>query len=162
MKLASGVAPVMKFLAAGIATGLGTDGPAGSNNDLDLFEEIDLAAKLQKVTTLDPLALSAEQAFAMATIDGARAIGMSKEIGSIEAGKRADLILVDLREPHARPMYGVYSQLTYALKASDVRHVMVNGRLVVRNRQPLTIDLGTVLTKADQYRAQIVRTISPR
>jgi 5-methylthioadenosine/S-adenosylhomocysteine deaminase len=123
---------------------------------------MDLAAKLQKVTTLDPQALTAEQAFEMATIGGARAVGMSKDIGSIEAGKRADLVLIGLREPRAHPLYGVYSQLVYALKASDVRHVFVNGRLLVRDRQLLTIDLAGVVAKADQYRAQIARSIGSR
>ncbi|MGH9629454.1 MAG: amidohydrolase family protein, partial [Bryobacteraceae bacterium] len=111
MKLASGVAPVLKMLRAGINAGLGTDGPAGSNNDLNLFEEMDLAAKLQKVTLLDPEALNAREVLEMATILGARALGMAKQIGSIESGKRADLISISLKEPHAVPMYNVYSHL---------------------------------------------------
>jgi 5-methylthioadenosine/S-adenosylhomocysteine deaminase len=155
MKLASGVAPVMKYLRAGVAIGLGTDGVAGSNNDVDMFEEMDLAAKLQKVTTGDPEALNARQAMEMATIQGARAIGMDKEIGSLEAGKRADLITVSLGEPHAVPLFNVYSQLVYALKSSDVRHVMINGRLVLRNRKSLTIDSAAVLAKAREYQQNI-------
>jgi 5-methylthioadenosine/S-adenosylhomocysteine deaminase len=155
MKLASGVAPVMKYLRAGVAIGLGTDGVAGSNNDVDMFEEMDLAAKLQKVTTGDPEALNAMQALEMATIQGARAIGMDKEIGSLEAGKRADLITVSLGEPHALPLFNVYSQLVYALKSSDVRHVMINGRLVLRNRKSLTIDSAAVLAKASEYQQKI-------
>jgi 5-methylthioadenosine/S-adenosylhomocysteine deaminase len=155
MKLASGVAPVMKYLRAGVAIGLGTDGVAGSNNDVDMFEEMDLAAKLQKVTTGDPEALNALQALEMATIQGARAIGMEKEIGSLEAGKRADLITVSLGEPHALPLFNVYSQLVYALKSSDVRHVMINGRLVLRNRKSLTIDSAAVLAKASEYQQKI-------
>jgi 5-methylthioadenosine/S-adenosylhomocysteine deaminase len=155
MKLASGVAPVMKYLRAGVAIGLGTDGVAGSNNDVDMFEEMDLAAKLQKVTTGDPEALNALQALEMATIQGARAIGMDKEIGSLEAGKRADLITVSLGEPHAVPLFNVYSQLVYALKSSDVRHVMINGRLVLRNRKSLTIDSAAVLAKASEYQQKI-------
>lgn len=154
-KLASGVAPVVKMLAAGLAVGLGTDGPAGSNNDFNLFEEMDLAAKLQKVTTGDPEALPARQALEMATILGARALGLDKEIGSLEAGKRADLITVSLEAPHAVPLFNVYSQLVYALKASDVRDVMVNGRLVVRDRQPLTLDARQVLAKAAEFGAQV-------
>ena len=101
MKLASGVAPVTRMLALDLAVGLGPDGPAGSNNDFNLFEEMDLAAKLQKVTTMNPQALPAGQALEMATIRGARALGMEKEIGSLEAGKRADLITVRIDRPHA-------------------------------------------------------------
>ena len=100
-----------------------------------MFEEMDLAAKLQKVTAMDPARCSAEQAFEMATMRGARAVGLEKEIGSLEAGKRADLIFVRTDAPHATPMYNVYSQLVYALKGSDVQHVMVNGRMVVRDRR---------------------------
>ena len=158
-KLASGVAPVVKMLQAGIAAGLGTDGAAGSNNDLNMFEEMDLAAKLQKVTTMDPQALNAQEAFEMATVNGARALGMAGDIGSLEAGKRADLILVSLREPNAEPLYNVYSQLVYALKGSDVEHVMINGRLVVRNRKVLTLNLTEVLAKAEAYRTTISQSL---
>jgi 5-methylthioadenosine/S-adenosylhomocysteine deaminase len=140
-KLASGIAPVLAYLKADVAIGLGTDGPAGSNNDLNMFEEMDLAAKMQKVTSMDPVALTAEQAFEMATLRGARAVGLEKEIGSLETGKRADMVLVRADAPHAVPMYNVYSQLVYALKGSDVQHVVVNGRIVVRNRRVLTLDM---------------------
>ncbi|MGH9674833.1 MAG: amidohydrolase family protein [Bryobacteraceae bacterium] len=155
MKLSSGAAPVVRMLAAGLAVGLGTDGPAGSNNDFNLFEEMDLAAKLQKLVTGDPQALPARQALEMATILGARALGMEKEIGSIEAGKRADMITVRLDQPHAAPLFEVVSQLVYALKASDVGDVMVNGRWVVRDRRALTLDANLVLAKAEEYRARI-------
>src|SRR6266851_4182040 len=113
MMLASGVAPVIEERAAGIAVGLGTDSPAGSNNDLSLMEEMDLAAKLQKITKMDPKALGAKAVVEMATIDGARALHMEKEIGSLEAGKKADLILIGLDAPNAVPMYDVYAQLAY-------------------------------------------------
>jgi 5-methylthioadenosine/S-adenosylhomocysteine deaminase len=159
MKLASGVAPVVKMLTAGLAAGLGTDGPAGSNNDFDMFEEIDLAAKLQKVTTGDPQALPADRAFEMATIGGARALGLDKQIGSIETGKHADLILVNLASPRAVPLYNVYSQLSYALKGSDVMDVMVHGRLVVRSRRVLTLDTDAVLRKAREYQREITRSL---
>ena len=139
MKLASGVAPVVKILGLGIAMGLGTDGVAGSNNDHDMMEEMDLAAKLQKVTTGDPRALPATQAFEMATITGARALHMEKLIGSLEKNKRADMITISLSGAHAVPMYNVYSQLVYALKGSDVTDVMVNGRPIVRDRRMLTL-----------------------
>src|SRR5258705_7224998 len=113
MMIASGVAPVPEMRAAGIAVGLGTDGPAGSNNDLDLMEEIDLAAKLAKITKMDPLAINAKAVVEMAAIRGAHAPHMDKEIGSLEKGKKADLILIDLDEPNAVPMYDVYAQIAY-------------------------------------------------
>jgi 5-methylthioadenosine/S-adenosylhomocysteine deaminase len=150
-KLASGVAPVVKMLAAGIAVGLGPDGPAGSNNDFNMFEEMDLAAKLQKVTTLDPQALPATQALEMATIGGARVLGLDKEIGSIETGKRADIISVRLTRPNAAPLYDAVSQMVYALKASDVRDVMVNGKLVVRDAAVLTLNRLQIMQKAAEY-----------
>jgi len=160
MKLASGVAPVVKILSLGIPMGLGTDGPAGSNNDVDLMEEMDLASKLQKVSTRDPQALPAEQSFAMATILGARALRMDNLIGSIEPGKRADIITISLDSPHAVPMYNVYSQLVYALKGSDVEDVMVNGKTVVRDRRMLTLDAAPVLAKAAEYQAQVAKSVT--
>jgi 5-methylthioadenosine/S-adenosylhomocysteine deaminase len=155
MKLSSGVAPITRMLALDMAVGLGPDGPAGSNNDFNLFEEMDLAAKLQKVTTMNPQALPATQALEMATIRGARALGMEKEIGSLEAGKRADLIAVRIDRPHAQPLYDAVSQMVYGLKASDVRDVMVNGKPVVRDARILTLNQQLILAKAAEYRAKI-------
>ncbi len=155
MKLASGVAPVVRMLSLGINVGLGPDGPAGSNNDFNLFEEMDLAAKLAKVTTNDPQALPATTALEMATIRGARVLGLDKLIGSLETGKRADLIMVRIDRPHALPMYDAVSQMVYALKASDVRDVMVNGKPVVREGRILTLNQPLVLQKAEEYRAKI-------
>jgi 5-methylthioadenosine/S-adenosylhomocysteine deaminase len=160
MKLASGVAPVVKILSLGIQMGLGTDGVAGSNNDHDLMEEMDLAAKLQKVTTFDPQALPAETAFAMATITGARALRLDSMIGSIEKGKRADVITIRLDQPHAVPIYNVYSQLVYALKGSDVADVMVNGRVVVRDKRILTIDPAPVMAKAAEYQERVKKSLA--
>jgi len=160
MKLASGVAPVLKLLQAGVAVGLGTDGVAGSNNDVDMFEEMDLAAKLQKVTSGDPTALPAEQAFSMATVMGAQALGMGNVIGSVETGKRADIISIKLDAPNAAPLYNVYSQLVYSLKASDVSDVMVNGKIIVRNRKMLNIDDKAVLAKAEEYRAKVAKSLA--
>ena len=151
MMLASGVAPVPEMRAAGVAVGLGTDGPAGSNNDLDLMEEIDLAAKLAKISKMDPLALNAKAVVEMATIDGARALHMEKEIGSLEAGKKADVILIGLDEPNAVPMYDVYAQIAYSLKASDVQTVIIGGRVVMLDHKLLTIDEPRVLEKAREY-----------
>ncbi len=155
MKLASGVAPVLKMLALGIAVGLGPDGPAGSNNDFNMFEEMDLAAKLQKVISGDPQALPASTALEIATIRGARALGMEKEIGSLETGKRADLIMVRIDRPHAVPLFDPISQMVYALKASDVRDVMVNGKPVVGDARILTLDAAAILRKAAEYRLKI-------
>jgi 5-methylthioadenosine/S-adenosylhomocysteine deaminase len=151
MIIASGIAPVPEERAAGIAVGLGTDGPAGSNNDLDLMEEIDLAAKLAKISKMDPLALNAKAVVEMATIDGARAVHLEKEIGSLEPGKKADLVLISLDEPNAVPMYDVYAQVAYSLKASDVQTVVINGRVVMRDRKLLTIDEPKALEKAREY-----------
>jgi 5-methylthioadenosine/S-adenosylhomocysteine deaminase len=159
MKLASGVAPVVRMLALGIPVGLGTDGPAGSNNDFDMMEEMNLAADLQKVTTLDPTVLNAEQAIAMATILGARVAGLDKQIGCVEPGKRADLITVRLDRPHAVPLYNVYSQIVYALKASDVEDVMVNGRPIVRDARSLTLDEKVILQKAKEYSTKVSKSL---
>jgi 5-methylthioadenosine/S-adenosylhomocysteine deaminase len=159
MKLASGVAPVTRMLALDLAVGLGPDGPAGSNNDLNMFEEMDLAAKLQKVATMNPQALPASAALEMATIRGARALGMEKEIGSLEPGKRADLITVRLDRANAQPVYDPVSQMVYALKASDVRDVMVNGKPVVRDAKILTLNEAQILAKAAEYAAKVTASL---
>ncbi len=158
-KLASGVAPVVKMLSLGLNVGLGPDGPAGSNNDFDLFEEMDLAAKLQKVTTLDPEALPASTALEMATIRGARVLGLEREIGSLEPGKRADIICVRLDRPNAVPLYDPISQMVYSLKASDVRDVMIDGRPVVRDARILTLNEEQILQKAREYRASVSKSL---
>ncbi len=159
MKLASGVAPVIRMLALGLAVGLGTDGPAGSNNDFDMFEEVDLAAKLQKVTSGDPEAVPARAALAMATIGGARALGLERQIGSLEPGKCADLITIRLDQPNGVPLYDVYSQMVYALKGSNVRDVMVNGKMLVRDGKPLTLDPAQVLSKAREFQRRIAASL---
>lgn len=155
MKLASGVAPVVKLLAAGVPVGLGTDGPAGSNNDTILYEEMDLAGKLAKVTSGDPRALPAETLLELATRGGARVLGLDQRIGSIEPGKLADLVQVDLSQPHEVPSFNVYSTLVYAAKGSDVQDVLIHGRLVVRGGSPVTLNRNTILAKAAEYRARI-------
>ena len=140
-------APVVAALAAGIPVGLGTDG-AASNNDLDMFDEMDAAAKLQKHALGDPTALPAETVFRMATIGGARVLNLHDEIGSLEPGKRADIVLLDMRRPGLTPLYRVYSHLVYAARGSDVSTVIVNGRIVVRDREVLTVDEGEVMERA--------------
>ncbi|MEE9936156.1 MAG: amidohydrolase [Deltaproteobacteria bacterium] len=146
MKLAAGIAPVPDMLARGVAVGLGTDGSA-SNNDLDLFQEMDLAAKIHKVTQLDPTVMSAETVVRMATIEGARVLGLDALIGSVETGKRADLILVDMNQPHLTPLYNPYSHLVYAVRGADVKTSIIDGRIVMENRRLLTIDLAAAMEK---------------
>ena len=140
MKLASGVAPLQEFFAAGIPVGLGTDGCA-SNNDLDLFSEMDAAAKLQKVMRKDPEACPAGAALAMATRGGAAALGLGREIGTLEAGRKADIVAVDLNAPHLTPLYDPVSHLVYAVKPGDVRHVWVAGEAVVLDRKVQGVDV---------------------
>ncbi|GAC1438808.1 MAG: hypothetical protein NVSMB58_34670 [Terriglobales bacterium] len=159
MMLASGVSPVPEMRAAGVAVGLGTDGPAGSNNDLDLMEEMDLAAKLAKITKMDPLALGAKAVVEMATIDGAKALHMEKEIGSLETGKKADVILISLDEPNAVPMYDIDAQLAYALKSSDVQTVVIGGRVVMRDRKLLTVNEEEAIAKAREYRKKVAESL---
>ena len=159
-KLASGVARVVDILNAGIPMGVGSDGFAGSNNQSSLFEEMSLAAKLQKVTRMDPTVLPAEQALAMGTIIGARALGMEREIGSLEPGKRADIIAITLDSPRGAPIYSIYSEVVYALKAGDVREVLVNGRRIVENGAVLTLKTGEILAKAAQYRQQVSASLA--
>jgi 5-methylthioadenosine/S-adenosylhomocysteine deaminase len=145
MKLASGVAPVPRMLAAGIKVGLGTDGCA-SNNNLDLFSEMDKVAKLHKVVHRDPVVCPAPQVLRMATLDGAVALGWDSAIGSLEVGKQADLIAIDLNQPHLTPLYHPESHLVYAVKGSDVRHVWIGGEQVVLDRQVLTTDEAGVIS----------------
>jgi 5-methylthioadenosine/S-adenosylhomocysteine deaminase len=159
MMLASGVSPVPELRAAGVAVGLGTDGPAGSNNDLDLMEEMDLAAKLQKITKMNPLALGAKAVVEMATIDGAKALHMEKEIGSLETKKKADIIVISLNEPNAVPMYDVYAQLAYALKGSDVETVVIGGRVVMREHQLLTVKEDEAIAKAREYQKKVAASL---
>lgn len=158
MKIAAGVAPIPKLRRAGVRVGLGTDGPA-SNNDLSLFEEIDAALKLQKITTGDAAALTAREAVAMATIGGARALHLEGELGSLEAGKKADLIVIALDAPHAMPLYDVYSHLAYALKGSDVETVIVGGRTLMDRRRLLTLDTAAIAQKAREFRKQVARSL---
>ncbi len=158
MKLASGVAPVPQMLAADVSVGLGTDS-AASNNDLSMWEEMDTAAKLHKVFTSDPKVLSAAQAFEMATIRGARALHLEKEIGSLETGKRADLVVVDLDNFHQIPMYNIYSHLVYATKANDVRHVIIEGKPIMLERRLLTLDEKGIKLDTATFRQKIVNSL---
>jgi 5-methylthioadenosine/S-adenosylhomocysteine deaminase len=158
MKLAAGVAPVPMMLAKDMAVGLGTDG-AASNNDLNLWEEMDTAAKLHKLFSGDPKALPAAEVFAMATIGGARALHMADRIGSIEAGKLADIAIVDLDGLHQSPLFNIYSHLVYATKASDVRTVIINGRTVMIDRRLLTLNEGVIKKDANVYKQRIIESL---
>ncbi len=159
MKTAAGVMPVIEMLAAGLPVGLATDG-AASNNNQDLFEEMDLAAKLQKISRMDPRALPAAQVVEMATIGGARALHLEKRIGSLEPGKQADLIVIETNAPHATPMYSVYSELVFALKATDVRTVVIAGRVIMEERKMLTLNEDEILQKAREYQKKIVASLA--
>ena len=159
MKLASGVAPVPAMLRKDLAVGLGTDG-AASNNDLNMWEEMDTAAKLHKLTSADPKTLPAEAAFEMATIRGARALHLEKLIGSLESGKRADIAIVDFDDLNQTPFYNVYSHLVYATKANNVRTVIINGRIVMLDRALLTLDESAIKRDANAYRTKIINSLS--
>lgn len=158
MKLASGVARVPEMINQGQRLGIGTDG-AASNNDLNLWEEIDTAAKLHKVFTKDPKVVSAQQAFEMATIGGARALHMEKDIGSLEQGKRADFVIVDMDVLNQTPHYNIYSDLVYSSKAADVRTVVIEGRPVMRDGKLMTLDEPAVKRDAQAYRQRILASL---
>ena len=160
-KLASGVSPVPKLRKAGVRAGLGTDGPS-SNNDLNMFEEIDLALKLHKITSGDPAVLSARDGVEMATIGGARALHLEREIGSLEPGKRADLIVLASDAPSAQPRYDVYSQLAYAIKGSDVATTIVNGRVLMEDGRMLTLDTAAITARVRRYRDEIAARLPAR
>jgi len=159
MKLASGVAPVPRMLTEKILLGLGTDG-AASNNDLNMWEEMDTVAKLHKVFTGDPKVISAQEAFELATIRGAQALHLDKQIGSLETGKRADLLVIDRDTLNQIPLYNVYSDLVYATKAADVETVIINGRLVMRNKRLLTLNEAAIKADARAFRDKIIKSLS--
>lgn len=159
MKLTSGAAPVSTMLRYGIKVGLGTDG-AASNNNLDMFEEMDTASKLAKVSTMDPTVLPAETVIRMATSEGAKVLGMSDKIGSLEVGKKADIIVIDTHKPHLTPLYNEYSHLVYAANGSDVDTVIINGRVVMKNRELTTIDEDEVMEKVKEIAIRITRSLS--
>ncbi|MCK9276007.1 MAG: amidohydrolase [Syntrophales bacterium] len=144
MKLAAGVAPVPAMLEKGITVGLGTDGCA-SNNDLDLIKEMGTAAKIHKAVTLDPTVMDARTVLELATIEGAKVLGMEKEIGSIEKGKRADILLIDLNKPHLTPLYNPYSHVVYSASGADVTTSIIDGKVVMRNRNLTTIDINAAV-----------------
>ena len=159
MKLAAGVAPVPRMLKEGVLLGLGTDG-AASNNDLNMWEEMDTVAKLHKVFSGDPKVISAQEAFELATIRGAQALHLEKEIGSLEIGKRADLLVINRDTLNQIPAYNIYSDLVYATKASDVETVIINGRIVMRERRLLTLNEAAVKNEARAFRDKIIKSVT--
>ena len=159
MKLSSGIAPVPRMIEQGVTVGMGTDGSA-SNNNLDLFTEMDMAAKLHKVRTMDPTVMDALTVLKMATIEGAKALGMSHETGSLETGKKADIIVIDTNKPHLTPMYNPFSHLVYSARGEDVSHTIINGRVVMENRQLLTLNLEEVMARALEKALDVRKWVS--
>ncbi|NOZ25431.1 MAG: amidohydrolase family protein [Nitrospirae bacterium] len=155
LKLASGIAPVVRMLDAGVRVVFGTDG-AASNNDLDVMSEMSTAAKLHKAVSDDPTALSARTALLMATRMGAEALGLGESLGSLERGKLADMVVLDLDKPHLVPVYNIYSLIVYSAKSSDVESVMVNGRLLIDGYRLVTVQEEEIILKARQWREKIV------
>jgi 5-methylthioadenosine/S-adenosylhomocysteine deaminase len=154
MKLSSGVAPVPELLTAGVKVGLGTDGVA-SNNDMDMFHEMNTAALLHKLSRKDPTVMNARSVLEMATIGGARVLGMEKQIGSLETGKKADMILLDMMQPHAHPLYNIYSLIVYSLKGSDVETVIVDGKVVMKDRKFANLDIDGLYSKVEDVAVKI-------
>ena len=159
MKLASGIAPVKAYLASNVAIGLGTDG-AASNNDLDMFEAMRAASFLQKVATRDPTAVSAKTAVQMATMGGASVLGMEKQIGSLEPGKRADIIIVSMGATRQAPMYDPISHLVFVTRGDDVQTTIVNGKVLMRNRKVLTLDRLAVLRDAKAWAGKVSAAVA--
>ncbi len=157
MKLASGVAPVPDMLGKGITVGLGTDGSA-SNNNLDLLTEMDTAAKIHKVFRRDPTVMDARTVLKMATIGGAKVLNLADRIGSVEAGKCADIILIDTQKPHLTPLYNCYSQLVYAANGADVSTVIINGKVILKERRFPGLDIEDILSRARKIAGQIGKT----
>jgi len=158
MKLASGVAPVPDMIARGIIVGLGTDGCA-SNNNMDLFTEMDTAAKLHKVYCMDTTVMDAVTVFRMATIEGARALGLEHYAGSLEAGKKADIIILDTRKPHLTPLFNPFSHIVYAARGNDVSHTIINGRIVMEDRQLLTLSLPDIFQRVHDQANRVRRWV---
>jgi 5-methylthioadenosine/S-adenosylhomocysteine deaminase len=157
--LASGVAPVVAMIKAGMEVGLGTDGPAGSNNNLDMVEEMASAARLQKVSSGDPKAISARDVLRLATIGGAEVLGLEKKIGTLETGKRADIAIVDLTTVKSQPVYSVESAIVYAASGNSVVTTICDGRILMRRGKLLTLDEDEVIAKAQHYRDAVLASL---
>ncbi len=154
LKLASGFAPVATMLSSGIKVTFGTDG-AASNNDLNIFSEMSTTAKVHKALSNNPTVLNAKTVVLMATRWGAEVLGLGEKVGSLEPGKSADLIILNINKPHLKPIYNIYSHIVYAALASDVEFVMVNGKIVIEGRKPVRVDEDEILFKAKQWGEKI-------
>jgi len=159
LKLASGVSPVPRLLDAGVTVSLGTDGPS-SNNASDMFEVMKIAALLHKGVWRNPTLLPAEKVLGMATIEGAKALLWEREIGSIEVGKKADITILNFDKPHLRPLYNELSHLVYAAKASDVETVIINGDIVMENREVKTVNVHRLLEEAEKTKEDLLNRLS--
>lgn len=159
MKLGNGIPPITDMLEAGITVGLGTDGCA-SNNTLDMIKEMSTAAKLHKVAMLDPTVMDAKTAMRMATINGAKALGMGHLVGSLEVGKKADIILIGLNRPHLTPLYNAYSHMVYAAGGADVDTVVINGKVVMENRRLLTIAEEDVMNEVRKIAVGVKKSMN--
>ena len=157
--LASGVAPIVDMVKAGMEVGLGTDGPAGSNNNLDMLEEMASAARLQKVMREDPKAISAREVLRLGTIGGAQVLGLADKIGTLERGKRADVVIIDLQQAKTQPVYSVESAIVYAASGNSVVTTIVDGRILMRRGEVLTVDEAAVMAKAKEYRQKVLASL---
>jgi len=155
MKLASGTPRVKEMLDLGVTVGLGTDGPA-SNNSLDLFETMKFAALLQKIHYMNPRVLPIRKVIEMATIDGARALGIDSMVGSIEVGKRADIILLDFNKPHLTPNHNLYANIVYSARGSDVDTVIIDGKIIMRDRVVKTLEESKIIERAKETATDVV------
>lgn len=159
-KLAQGTARIKDLMDLGITVGIGTDGPA-SNNNLDMFESMKIAALLQKQFYKDPTVMPAQTALKMATIDGARVVGLEKTVGTLEAGKKADIILVDFRKPHLTPVHDPYANMVYSARGSDVDTVVVDGKVLMENRRVKTLDEEEVMLEAQKTAIDLIKRKAP-
>ena len=157
--LASGVAPIVDMIKAGMEVGLGTDGPAGSNNNLDMVEEMASAARLQKVMRNDPKAISAREVLRLATIGGAQVIGLADKIGTLERGKRADIAIIDLQQVKVQPVYSVELAIVYAASGNSVVTTICDGKILMRRGKVLTVDEAETMRKAKEYREKILKSL---
>jgi len=155
MKIASGTPKIKTLTDLGITVGIGTDGPA-SNNNLDMFKEMKTAALLQKIRYMDPTVLPAQQVVEMATMDGAKALGLEKTVGSLEVGKKADIILIDFRKPHLTPLHDPYANIVYSARGSDVDTVIVDGKILMEERKVKTLDELEVMQKAQRTASDLL------
>jgi 5-methylthioadenosine/S-adenosylhomocysteine deaminase len=157
--LASGVAPIVEMVKAGVEVGLGTDGPAGSNNNLDMLEEMASAARLQKVMREDPKAISAREVLRLGTIGGAQVLGLADKIGTLERGKRADVVIINLQQAKTQPVYSVESAIVYAASGNSVVTTIVDGRILMRRGEVLTVDEDAATAKAKEYRDKVLASL---